>query len=291
MTCLKSTLQSAKLSLLIAQKSPLLLAYSECRAPSVWSEWWSWVGWGSGLFIVQISSWWSVIWTVCLAFILCSSGTRCWAAVQTPLCPAVKHLQLWSLIDTKSFTAGYRGKHREKRAGRGRAFLRALGFWPSSYIWEESLLAVYWCGSKHKGGRTSAWVRQHRAWSMHCIAVLVLFLEHHYSCCSRNIIATSCFCTVTALWLGKCTHGRIYPFWAHVVRGSIWTLNLTRTCWSPRHKCEFDWCREHSEPNEGRGVKTSSLWFERDSVSTQGCCRLLTRQSRSPKSPGSLKQF
>lgn len=99
------------------------------------------------------------------------------------------------------------------------------------------------------------------------------------------------FCTVTALWLGKCTHGRIYPFWAHVVRGSIWTLNLTRTCWSPRHKCEFDWCREHSEPNEGRGVKTSSLWFERDSVSTQGCCRLLTRQSRSPKSPGSLKQF
>lgn len=37
--------------------------------------------------------------------------TRCWAAVQTLLCPAVKHLQLWSLIDTKPFTAGYRCRH------------------------------------------------------------------------------------------------------------------------------------------------------------------------------------
>lgn len=233
MTCLKSTLQSAKLSLVIAQKSPLLLAYSECGAPSVWSEWWSWVGWGSGLFIVQISSWWSVIWTVCLAFILCSSGTRCWPAVQTPLCPAVKHLQLWSLIDTKSFTAGYRGKHREKRAGRGRVFLRALGFWRSSYIWEESLLAVYWCGSKHKGGRTSAWVRQHRAWSMHYIAVLVLFLEHHYSCCSRNIIATSCFCTVTALWLRRET-GKMHT-WEN--------LSFLSTC------CERVYLNPKSNPN------------------------------------------
>lgn len=74
MMCLKRTLQLAESGLIITQKSPLRLAYSLCRAPSVWSERWSWVGRESGLFIVQISSWWSVIWTVCLASILCSSG-------------------------------------------------------------------------------------------------------------------------------------------------------------------------------------------------------------------------
>lgn len=135
MICLQSALHLAKLGLMITQKSPLWLAYSDCRAPSVWIERRSWVGWGSALFSVQISSWWSVIWTVCLAFILRSTGPVCWAAVQTLLCPTVEHLQLWSLIDRKFFTAGYRGEHREEGA-RGRGILQALGFRPSWYTGE-----------------------------------------------------------------------------------------------------------------------------------------------------------
>lgn len=46
--------------------------------------------------------------------------TRFWAVIQTLLCPTVEHLQLWSLIDTKSFTVGYRGEHREKDGMDGR---------------------------------------------------------------------------------------------------------------------------------------------------------------------------
>lgn len=79
---------------------PERLAFSERKAPLVWSERWSWAGWGSGLYIVQIPSWWSVIWTVCRPFsapvgpLLDSSSDTAG--------PAVKHSQLWSLIDTKS---------------------------------------------------------------------------------------------------------------------------------------------------------------------------------------------
>lgn len=77
---------------MITQKSPLWLAYSEFRAPSVWLERQSWVGRGSGLFIVQISSWWSVIWTVCLAFIFMLQWTCYWAVVQTLALPCSETL-------------------------------------------------------------------------------------------------------------------------------------------------------------------------------------------------------
>lgn len=45
----------------------------------------------------------------------------------------------------------YRAEDREMD-GRGWVVLSALGFSPSRYIWGESLLDLYWCGDKHKGG-------------------------------------------------------------------------------------------------------------------------------------------
>ena len=119
---------------------------------------------------------------------------------------------------------------------------------------------------------------------------IFMLLQQHYC----NIVFLYCYSFVTQETDWENAHMGEFILlntcW-NIVKGSIWTLNLTWSCWSSRHKCEFDWCREHSHPNEGRGVKTSSLWFDKDSVSTQGCCRLLTTQSRSPRSPSSLKQF
>lgn len=77
--------------LMITQKSPLWLA-----APSIWSEQCSWAGWGSALMVCYLNT--------VLGIHAMLQWTSCWPAVQTLLCPAVKHLQLWSLIDTKSFT-------------------------------------------------------------------------------------------------------------------------------------------------------------------------------------------
>lgn len=69
---------------------------------------------------------------------------HCWTVVQTELCPAATHLQLWSLIDTKSLAAVFKGEHKE-REGRGWLLCRALGFGPSRYI----CVLWIWCG--HKG--------------------------------------------------------------------------------------------------------------------------------------------
>lgn len=129
------TLKLNKSGLMITQKSPLWLAFSECGASLVWIEWWSWVGWGSGHFIVQISSWVSVIWTVCLASILCSSGPfigqqfrQCFALLLN-----IYNFDLW-LIQNPMQQANE--ENTGKRMGAGGCW--ALGFQPSRYIWGES---------------------------------------------------------------------------------------------------------------------------------------------------------